>query len=317
MQQRFLGSTGLPVSSLGLGTLTWGRDTSLAQAREIWRSYTDFGGNLIDTSPTYGEGQAETVIGALLASDFPRDEVVLISKGGFYTHEGTLRAANHRNAILNSIDRSLKALGTDYLDVFLLSRPDGQTPLEESLAAVEVALRSGRIRYFGISNFSTWDTATALAYSQFEMSAELALVEAEYSLLNRRVEKEMLPALAASGVGFVAWSALARGVLTAKYRHATPPDSRGASPTLAGFVQPYLKAASLPLVEALITAAKGLDLAPWDVALAWIQAQPGVSSALVGPRTQLQAQQLFSGADLTVPSLILQVLDEISEGGQA
>ncbi|EEH64069.1 oxidoreductase, aldo/keto reductase family protein [Gleimia coleocanis DSM 15436] len=313
MQQRFLGSTGLPVSSLGLGTLTWGRDTSLDEARQIWRVFNEFGGNLLDTSPTYGEGQAESVIGSLLASDFSREETILVSKGGFYSAEGALRAGNHRNAVLNSLDRTLKALGTDYLDVYLLSRPDVDTPLEESLAAVDVALRSGRIRYFGISNFSTWDTATALAYSRSAMSAPLAVVEGEYSLLNRQAELELLPALEANNVGFIAWSGLARGVLTGKYRHSTPSDSRGASPTLAGFVQPYLGADSVPVVEALMTAAKGLELAPWDVALAWLQAQPGVTSALVGPRTEIQAQQLFSGADLTVPGLILQALDEVSE----
>lgn len=311
MQQRFLGSTGLAVSTIGLGTLTWGRDTPLAEARAIWAAFAETGGNLLDTSPTYGEGQAEATIGKLLSSDFDRSETILVSKGGFFSRGGRLRAANNRNAILNSLDSSLRVLGTDYLDILLLSRPDQYTPLEESLAAAEVAVRSGRVRYLGVANFSVWDTAAAWYLSQ-QLGIPLATVSGEYSLLNRQAESQLLPALEANGIGFIAWSGLARGVLTGKYRHGTPPDSRGASSTLAGFVAPYLNSEGAAIVEGLLTAAKGLDYAPWDVALQWALAQSAVSSVLVGPRTELQAQQILSGVDLTVPVQILDALDQIS-----
>ncbi|MCS4484283.1 aldo/keto reductase [Gleimia sp. 6138-11-ORH1] len=311
MQQRFLGSTGLAISTIGLGTLTWGRDTRPEEARAIWKAFADSGGNLIDTSPTYGEGQAEATIGELLTHDFPRSETILISKGGFFQNEGRLRAANNRNAILNSLDASLKALKTDYLDILLLSRPDPHTPLAESLAAIEIAVKSGRVRYFGLANFPVWDTASAWQLSQ-QLSLPLATVSAEYSLLNREVETQLLPALEANGIGFIGWSGLARGVLTGKYRHGTPPDSRGASSTLAGFVTPYLGREANAVVEGVMTAAKGLDYAPWDVALQWALSQPAVSSILVGPRTELQAQQILSGVELTVPPQILEALDQIS-----
>lgn len=299
------------MSSLGLGTLTWGRDTPVEEARQIWASFIEAGGNVIDTSPTFGEGQAQAVIGSLLTSDFSREETILVSKGGFVSTGGRLRGANHRNAILGSLDATLQQLGTSYLDVLLLSRPDPHTPLEETLAAVNIAVSSGRVRYVGVANFGAWDAAAAYYLSK-ELKLPFACLSAEYSLLNRLAETEILPAVAAAGLGFIAWSGLARGVLTGKYRHGTPADSRAASATLAGFVEPYLNVGSTAIVEGVLTAAKGLDLAPSDVALGWALSRPEVSTVLVGPRTELQASQIFSGADTVLPEAILQALDDIS-----
>lgn len=310
MRHRQLGNTGLAVAPLGVGTLTWGRDTPLAEAEDIWRTYRAAGGNLIDTSPTYGEGMAEGVVGEVIAGD-ARDDIVVITKGGYVPRESGSRFSASKNAILGSIDRSLEALQTDYIDVFLLQRPDTRTPLAETLSTFDMALRSGRVRYIGIANHSAWDTAQVY-YTAKAMGIPLAMVSAEYSLLQRGVERELLPGLESEGIGFVAWSALARGVLTAKYRHSTPPDSRAASPILSGFVEPYMTEKHAGIVEAVYATAKGLDVSPLTVATAWLTIQQRVSSALIGPRTALQMKQIAEGADFALPQQLVDALNDVS-----
>ncbi|MDO5728937.1 MAG: aldo/keto reductase [Actinomycetaceae bacterium] len=312
MQHRRMGNTGLTVSELGLGTLTWGRDTMLSEAESLWRRFHDAGGNLIDTAPTYGEGQAESVIGELLTTTFDRNQTVLVTKGG-YRETGTgLTFSNSRNALLQSIDRSLARLQTDYIDVFLLERRDHNTPVEETLSALDMALRSGRVRYFGVSNLSAWDTAE-IYYLSHHLSSPMAVVEAEYSLLQRGVERELLPALERHSIGFFAWSALARGVLTGKYRHSTPADSRAASPQLAAFVAPYLTDRSAKVVEAVAATAQGLDVTPTDVALSWLTQQNRVHCALVGPRTTQQITQILAGTTFELPQPLVEALTEVSQ----
>lgn len=307
-----MGNTGLTVSPLGLGTLTWGRDTTIAEAEEIWRLFQEAGGNVLDTSPTYGQGQSETVIGELLTSTFDRSQTVLVTKGGYCETSEGLAFSNSRNALLQSIDRSLNRLQTDYIDVYLLQRYDRNTPIEETLATVDMALRSGRVRYFGVSNLSAWQTAE-IFYLSHQLSSPLAVVEAEYSLLQRGVERELLPALQTHSIGFIAWSALARGVLTGKYRHSTPADSRAASPQLAAFVAPYLSDEAAKVVEAVFATAQGLDATAIDVALSWLTGQDRVHSALVGPRTAHQMKQILGGLDFQLPPPLVDALTDVSQ----
>lgn len=307
-----LGNTGLKVSPVGIGTLTWGRDTTVTEAENIWNTAVEAGINLIDTSPTYGEGNAESTVGTVLeATGTARDDVVIVTKGGYIPSETRFRYSASKSAILSSIDRSLEALKTDYIDVYLIARPDSETPFEESLEALSMALRSGAIRYIGVSNFSAWDTAKVHFLAK-EFGTKLATVSAEYSLLQRGVERELLPGLRRDTIGFIAWSALARGVLTGKYRHTTPPDSRAASPILSGFVQPYLSNEYSAITEAVLAAASGLDVSATTVALAWLTSQPGVTTALVGPRSELQAKQIAGGMQFALPQPIIDALNEVS-----
>ncbi len=311
MQQRTMGRTGLFVSSLGLGTLTWGRDTTADDAEQMWTMFADAGGTVIDTSPAYGDGQAQPVIGSILGRVIPRDETILVSTGGWSRVDGQQMLSNSRHALLATLDRTLSELGTDYLDVFLVSRRDPHTPFDETLSAIDIAVRSGRVRYAGVSNHSSWDTATLCALSH-GLPGAIAVTESEYSLLARQVEVDLLPGVREAGLGFFAWSALARGVLSGKYRHSTPPDSRAASPLLAGFVTPYLTERCQRIVEGLAVAAEGLDRTIADVALGWIQHRPGVSCALIGPRSPLQLAQLLDGGGEPLPPAINQALDDIS-----
>ncbi|MDO5720269.1 MAG: aldo/keto reductase [Actinomycetaceae bacterium] len=312
MQHRYMGNTGLSVSCLGLGTLTWGRDTTITEAEAICKAYRDAGGNVIDTSPSYGDGDAERVVGELINSSIDRSEIVLMTKGGYFCSADTRRLSHSRNAILQSIDRSLNRCQTDYIDVFFLQFSDPHTPIEETLSTLELALRSGRVRYVGVSNFSAWNTAEAF-YRGANLGVPVQAVQAEYSLLERGIERELTPALESQGLGLFAWSALARGVLTGKYRHSTPADSRGASPVFAEFVEPHLTPQAQQIVEAVAKAAEGLDASALEVALGWLLQQPAVTCGLVGPRTLTHMRQMIDALRFELPAPIAQALTEVSQ----
>lgn len=310
MEQRRLGRTGLQVSWMGLGTMTWSRDTDEHDARELLHDFVDAGGTLVDTSASYAEGGAEELLGSLLGDVVERRDVTIVTKGGVRrTADGAVVDAS-RGALLDSLDGSLARLGTDHVDVWLVQTPDPRTPLEETVAALRLAVSSGRTRYVGLSNHAGWQVARAA--SLLEPDPGLATVEAEYSLLQRGVEREVLPAAESLGAGLLAWSALGRGVLTGKYRRTVPADSRAASAHLAGFVQPYLARPAAAVVEALVTAADGLDRPPAQVALAWLREREGVASALVGPRTPAQLRQLLAADDFALPRELARALDDVS-----
>lgn len=278
MLERPLGSTGLRTSVLGLGTLTWGRDTDADDAADLLRDFVDAGGTLVDTAASYGDGAAEELLGELVGQVVAREDVLLCTKAGTRrTADGTVVDASRR-ALLDGLDASLRRLGTDHVDLWLVQSPDPRTPLEETAGALRHALDTGRARYVGLSNHAGWHTARVA--SLLEPAHRLAAVEVEYSLLERGVEREVLPAAEALGVGVLAWSPLGRGVLTGKYRRTVPADSRAASAHLAGFVAPYLGTQAAPVVDAVLTAAEGLERAPLEVALAWLLSRPHVASAI-------------------------------------
>lgn len=306
MEIRRVGSSGLRVSSIGLGTLTWGRDTDEHDAGRQLRDFLDAGGNLIDTAGSYGEGRSETVIGELLSGEVSRDEVVLSTKSG--VRGGAVDAS--RGNLLGSLEASLRRLGTDYVDMWFVQAPDPDTPIEETVSALRHAVASGRARYVGLSNFTAWQTAQVA--TMLGADPGLTASQVEYSLLARDAELEMLPAAHGLGLGLLAWSALGRGVLTGKYRHSVPADSRAASPHLRGFVEPYLTGSARSVVEAVHAAAEGLGRTAAEVALAWTRDAPGVSSALVGARTPAQLAGLLSAAQDDLPDEIRAVLDEVS-----
>jgi aryl-alcohol dehydrogenase-like predicted oxidoreductase len=312
MELRHLGRTGLRVSCLGLGTMTWGRDTDELDAAQQLRDFVDAGGTFVDTAASYAEGDAESIIGSVLADTIDRGEVHLCTKAGVrHTPHGPVVDAS-RAGLLDSLDASLRRLGTDHVDLFLVHCPDPATPFEETLSALRLAVSSGRARYVGLSNHPGWSTAragTLLAAADMELAA----VEVEYSLLQRGVEREVVPAIEAFGAGLLAWSPLGRGVLTGKYRRGLPADSRGASRDLAGFVAPYLDAEAASIVEALAIAADGLGRAPLEVALAWLLSQPTVSCAIVGARTPAQLRDSLAAQDLALPEAVCAALDDVSD----
>jgi aryl-alcohol dehydrogenase-like predicted oxidoreductase len=313
MQQRFLGSTGLKVSRLGLGTMTWGRDTDEHEARDQLVSFVEAGGTLVDTAAGYGNGDSERTIGRLLGDVVPRDEVVLASKAGIGRLRGERETNLSRGYLLGNLDESLRRLGVDHLDLWQIHTWSDEVPLEESLSALDIAYNSGRVRYVGISNYSGWQSAQAATWQRGVAGrAPLASNQVEYSLLSREIEHEVIPAAQALGLGILPWSPLGRGVLTGKYRTGTPADSRAASPHFGAFVGKHLNERSQRIVEAVARAGEGLGWTSLEVALAWVRDRPGVTAPIIGARTaeQLKASLLVEECEL--PAEIVAALDDVS-----
>jgi aryl-alcohol dehydrogenase-like predicted oxidoreductase len=313
MEKRRAGASGLALSRLGLGTITWGRDTDEIEAADQCRAFLDAGGNFLDTAATYGDGDSERVIGGLIGTLFSRDEVIIATKAGISFSEGVRKVDASRHSLIADLDRSLNRLGTDFVDVWQVHTWDETTPLDDTLSALDYAYTTGRARYVGISNFSGWQLARAATKQQSNsMKAPLTTVQGEYSLLNRSAEYELIDAALECGMGFLAWAPLARGVLTGKYRKGVPSDSRGAAPHFAKHIEPYLDARSSKIVEAVAVAAEGLGFSPLEVALAWVRDAPGVTSALIGARTGAQLRGVLKSEEISLPEIVRTALDEIS-----
>ncbi|MBM7506227.1 aryl-alcohol dehydrogenase-like predicted oxidoreductase [Nocardioides salarius] len=313
MQQRSLGATGLRVSRLGLGTMTWGRDTDEHEARDQLVSFVEAGGTLVDTAAAYADGHSEELLGSLIGDVVDRDDVVLATKAGLGLRKGKLRVDTSRGRLLSTLDASLRRLGVDHVDLWQVHTWHDGVPLEETLSALDLAVSSGRASYVGISNYAGWQTAQAATWQRAVPGRTvLASTQVEYSLLNRGIEHEVLPAAEATGLGVLAWSPLGRGVLTGKYRTGTPADSRAATSQFSSFVGAYLEERSAGVVEAVARAAEGLDLSPLQVALAWVRDRPGVTAPIVGARTAAQLASALETEDVELPGEITAALDDVS-----
>jgi aryl-alcohol dehydrogenase-like predicted oxidoreductase len=308
MQYRRVGTSGLRVSQLGLGTMGFGSSVDEIEAEEQLRTFMDAGGTLIDTAPIYGDGRTEPMLGTLLGKLGTRSELVLSGKAGLAFRGGTVDRDASRRTLLDQLDQSLRDLGTDHLDLWQVHRWDEDTPLDETLATLEFAVQTGRARYVGVSNFSGWQLATAAAGS----GPRLASNQVEYSLLRREIEDEVVPAAEHHGIGILAWAPLGRGVLTGKYRLGIPGDSRAADSRWEGYVRPYLGTDRAHIVEAVAKAADGLEVTMSHVALSWLLRQPLVAAALIGARTAAQLSESLATTDVDVPEEIIRALDDVS-----
>ncbi|AUS81060.1 aldo/keto reductase [Actinoalloteichus sp. AHMU CJ021] len=315
MEHRQLGHSGLRVSRLALGTMGWGEETGTEAAAEVLAAFTEAGGTLVDTADVYGGGAAETTVGELLDKVVPRDQVVLATKAVARREDGPFGGGASRGALLAALDGSLRRLGVDHVDLWQLHAWDGHTPLTETLAAVDHAVTSGRVRYAGVSNYAGWQLATAATTQHHRRpfgGTPIISAQVEYSLVERGVEREVVPAAEHHGVGLLAWAPLGRGVLTGKYRHATPPDSRGASERMANYVEHHRNDRTARIVQAVATAAEGLGVSPLEVALAWVRDRPGVTASVVGARTRHQLTTSLNTEHLHLPLAIRAALDDIS-----
>jgi aryl-alcohol dehydrogenase-like predicted oxidoreductase len=313
MQQRRVGATGLSVSRLGLGTMTWGRDTDEHEARDQLIAFAEAGGTLVDTAAGYGNGASEELVGSLIGDVVARDEVVLATKAGISARRGGREYNTSRGHLLSTLDASLRRLGVSHVDLWQVHIWSDDTPIEETLAALDAAVISGRASYVGISNYSGWQTAQAATWQRAVPGrVPLASTQVEYSLLNRAVELEVVPAAAALGLGVLPWSPLGRGVLTGKYRTGTPSDSRAASAHFSSFVGAYLDDRSAGIVEAVARAADGLGWTALEVALSWVRDRPGVTAPIIGARTAAQLRGALGVEELVLPDEIARALDDVS-----
>lgn len=311
MRQRRMGTSGLSVSRLALGTMTWGRTTDEEVAREQLQTFVDAGGNFVDTAHGYADGASEEIIGRLLQDVVDREDLVLCTKSGISRRSGRRVVDTSRHSLLRQLDTSLERLGTDHVDLWLVHTWSDEAPLTETLSALEWAVATGRARYVGVSNFSGWQSARAFSLLE-QARVPLVANEVEYSLVNREVEPDLLEAAQTLGFGILPWSPLGRGVLTGKYRYGVPADSRAASRDFPRFTARYLDDRNTSIVEALTIAAKGLEVSSTEVALAWVRDRPGVVSPVVGARTTAQLRTSLASEALELPPELVAALDEVT-----
>jgi aryl-alcohol dehydrogenase-like predicted oxidoreductase len=311
MRRRRVGGSGLSVSRLGLGTAMWGEPLDEEICRDLLVAYVDAGGTLLDTAHSYGFGRSEEILGALLDDVVPRDELTICTKAGVARTPDGRVVDTSRSALLRHLDASLGRLGIEHVDLWLAHTWSDTAPLEETVSALEYAVSSGRARYVGVSNYSGWQTARA--FSLLESSrVPLVANEVEYSLVVRDSEDELRPAAAALGFGLLAYSPLARGVLTGKYRFHAPSGARTPARQVPTYVRDRLDARSTAVVEAVATAAGGLDVTATEVALAWVRDRPGVTAPIVGCRSVPELQTALASENLELPREITAALDEVS-----
>ena len=284
MDYRNLGRSGLKVSPICLGTMMFGDQTDSRTAGRIIAIARDSGVNFIDTADVYAKGESERIVAKHIADD--RDRWVLATKAGCpmgnHPNEGGLG----RKWLIQAIDASLERLGTDYLDIWYLHRPDTETPLEETLSAVADAIAMGKARYWGLSNFRGWAIAEAVRVADAMGLARPVVCQPYYNAMDRTAEVEVLPACGHYGIGVVPYSPLARGVLTGKYAAgAEPPADSRAGRADTRIMETEFRPESLEIAARLSEHAKGRGMAPGDYALLWLLNNRIVTSVLAGPRT--------------------------------
>ncbi len=313
MELRRVGTSGLKVSHLALGTMTWGAETDSDEAAAQLVAFHDAGGTLIDTAASYAFGETEALIGALLADVVPRADVTIATKAGITrTPDGERIVDCSRGALLNQLDASLRKLGTDYVDLWHVHYVDDTVPFAETLAALDAAVAAGKVRYAGVSNYCGWRIGRAAAWQQAVPGrAPIVANQVRYSLVDRGVEREVVPACIELGVGVFPWSPLGGGMLTGKYRGGVPSDSRvatGSRRDLVGLDRP----GAAGIVEAVATAAEGLATSPVAVALSWLRDRPGVTAPVLGARTLGQLTAALACETLDLPDEIRLALDDVS-----
>jgi len=288
----------------------WGKSTPVEDARDHLKAFLAAGGDFVDTAHSYADGASEEALGTMLGDLVPRDELVVCTKAGI-SRRGSRVVDTSRRTLMHQLDTSLRRMGTPYVDLWLVHVWSDDTPLDETLSALEWAVTSGRARYVGVSNFSGWQVAhaaTLLSAHRIPLVAN----EIEYSLLNRIPEDELVPAAQALGFGLLPWSPLGRGVLTGKYRHGIPADSRAASREFTGLAGLNLTEESGRIVDAVAVAARGMNVSPAEIALAWVRDRPGVVAPIMGVRTTAQLRTALATEDLELPTELIQALDDVS-----
>lgn len=300
------------MSRLALGTMAWGVSTPIEDARDQLKTYLAAGGDFVDTAYGYGDGASEEALGGMLGDLVPREDLVICTKAGISRRTGTRVVDTSRRTLMHQLETSLKRIGTPYVDLWLVHTWSDDTPLEETLSALEWAVTSGRARYVGVSNYSGWQAAHA-ATLMSQTRIPLVANEIEYSLLNRSPEDELASASQALGFGLLPWSPLGRGVLTGKYRHGIPADSRAASRDFNGLAGLNLTEESGQIVDAVAIAAHGMNVSPAEIALAWVRDRPGVVAPIVGARTTAQLRTALSSEDLELPTELVEALNDVSD----
>jgi 1-deoxyxylulose-5-phosphate synthase len=314
MEHRRLGRSGLKISKLALGTMNFGNPTGKTESFKIINTALDAGINILDCADVYADGESERIIGEALAENGKRKDVLVTSKVFLPTGKGPNDAGNSKHHILNACENSLKRLKTDWIDIYFLHRTDFSVPQEESLAALDLLVRQGKVRHIGCSTHPPWRTVEAWWIADKHHYPKFVCEQPPYNLLDRRAEDEIVPMCKAYDLGIISWSPLAQGVLAGRYRDAVaiPQGSRG------DFKSIYAERITSQGIEvarqlAKRAAQKGCTLP--QIAVAWVLHQPGITAAIIGPRTLAHLNDLLSAADLNLDDTDLDYCDHLVKPG--
>lgn len=318
MDYRPLGSTGTQVTSLCLGTMTFGKETAEDDAHAILDRYVDAGGNFIDTADVYQQGVSEEHIGRWLTKRKRRDDLVIATKVRFPMGDDPNEAGLSRRWITHAVENSLRRLHTDHIDLYQAHCWDPLTPLEESLAAFDDLVRAGKVRYVGVSNFTGWQLQRAALLAQVNGQAPIVTLQPQYNLLSREIEWELVELCLTEGIGILPWSPLGGGWLSGKYQRDERPtgDTRLGDDPERG-VEAYDKRntertwAVLEVMDKIV-ADRG-DVSHSQVALNWVTHRPGVTSTILGVRTMEQLEDNLASVDWRLRAGEVASLDEASD----
>ena len=310
-----LGDSGLRVSPFCLGAMTFGEDwgwgSDVAASEAILARYIERGGNFIDTANAYTRGHSETIIGDYMHAGGPgRDRLVIATKFFANLYRGDPNGGGaSRKSLTAACEESLRRLRTDYIDLYWMHLWDRFTPIEETMRALDDLVSAGKVRYIGFSDTPAWKTTQAQMLARFRGWTPLAAIQIEYSLIERTVEAELIPMARELGMGVAPWSPLRGGVLTGKY---TRENAASAQPGRGSRVTDYFDERTFAIIDELIRVAAELGTTPAAVALAWVQAKPGVTSTIIGARTMDQLEQNLAGLEVQLATEHMQALDELS-----
>ncbi len=310
MEYRRLGRSGLKVSELCLGTMTFGHGTDETTARRMVDRCLDAGVNFFDTADSYGNGQSETMLGKALTGN--RGQAVVATKFFNPMGNGVNDSGMSRVHIMHAIEESLRRLSTDWVDIFYIHHVDVETPLEEMLHALDDLVRQGKIRYPACSNYEAWRLAKALGISDREKLSRFVCYQPQYSLVVRDIEQELVPLCIEEGLGIVPWSPLAGGFLAGKYAPGVHEVSGSRSEEGWNFPTDYFAPNADEILDTLLTSARELGCSAAELALRWISNRPAVSSVIFGARTTEHLESNLRAAELAVPKEIESALEAVS-----
>lgn len=317
MEYRSLGRTGVKVSSLCLGCMMFGGKTTPADSAAIIDRALDAGINFLDTANVYSIGRSEEATGEALKRNGKRNEVVLATKVHGKMGPGPNDMNNTRRHIIEQCEASLRRLQTDWIDLYQLHRPQSDMPIDETLRAMDDLVRSGKVRYIGTSTFAAWQLLESLWVSKEYGLNRFVCEQPPYNLLDRRVERELLPMAQSYGIATIPWSPLAGGLLTGKYsRDSQPPeDSRYANIDANPMYRRRMNDAIWDVIEGLETIAKEKGVSLSQLSLAWVMQQPGVTSPIIGPRTMEQLEDNLKAVDVTITDDDRKAIDRVIRPG--
>jgi len=311
MRYKNLGKTGTKVSELCLGTMIFGQQVDETTAVKIINRAVDLGINFIDTADVYAKGRSEEIVGNAIRG--MRDDIVLATKVRGRTGPDPNGEGLSRKHIMRNLETSLKRLGTDYIDLYQVHRVDPATPLKETMATLSDLVRSGKVRYIGCSNFPAWQLEKALRISEVQGVEAFATVQPRYNVVDRDIERELLPLCVEEGIGVIPYSPLAGGILTGKYHLGKPAPEGSRGQLRPVMVSRYLNPRNQAILQVLeeVSSETGMSLS--QISLAWLMANPAITSPIVGASKLEQLEENIGVLDHSLP---VETLTRISEASK-